>query len=165
MGKWCLHAISFIFYRIISKVASNQDRHKSSVEFDFGPNQTTHFGVTCPWVTNISHFWTWISLKPVGQYWSNFMCSVIGVGKTLHKVLRQIEAKHLVSMAAESPHWLIMGEMMSPLFLGCFNPILDILAGNEDLHKISDKFEFRPGRTTVYWVCCPWSLKNIPIDL
>ena len=34
--------------RIIIKVAGNQDRHKSSVEFDFGPNQTTHFGVTCP---------------------------------------------------------------------------------------------------------------------
>ena len=48
MGKWCLHANSFILDRIIIKVAGNQDRHKSSVEFDFGPNQTTHFGVTCP---------------------------------------------------------------------------------------------------------------------
>ena len=37
MGKWCLHAISFIFDRIIIKVAGNQDRHKSSDEFDFGP--------------------------------------------------------------------------------------------------------------------------------
>ena len=34
MGKWCLHASSFIFDRIIVKVAGNQDRHKSSVEFD-----------------------------------------------------------------------------------------------------------------------------------
>ena len=48
MGKWCLHASSFIFDRILIKVAGNQDRHKSSVEFDFGPNQTTHFGVTYP---------------------------------------------------------------------------------------------------------------------
>ena len=67
LGKWCLHASSFIFDRIIIKVAGNQDRHKSSAEFDFGPNQTTHFEVTCPWVTKISHLWTWISLKPVGQ--------------------------------------------------------------------------------------------------
>ena len=37
MGKWCLHARSFIFDRIIIKVAGNQDRHKSSDEFDFGP--------------------------------------------------------------------------------------------------------------------------------
>ena len=81
MGKWCLHASSIIFDRIIIKIAGNQDRHKSSVEFDFGPNQTTHFGVTCPWVTKISHIWTWISLKPVGQSWSNFMCSIIWWGK------------------------------------------------------------------------------------
>ena len=36
MGKWCLHASSFIFDRIIN-VAGNQDRHKSSDEFDLGP--------------------------------------------------------------------------------------------------------------------------------
>ena len=48
MGKCCIHASSFIFVQIIIKVADNQDRNKSSVEFDFGPNQVTHFGVTCP---------------------------------------------------------------------------------------------------------------------
>ena len=31
MGKWCLHASSFIFDRIVIKVAGNQDRHKSLV--------------------------------------------------------------------------------------------------------------------------------------
>ena len=65
MGKWCLHASLFIFDRIIIKVAGNQDRHESSVKFDFGPNQATQFGVTCPWVTKDSHFRTWISLKLV----------------------------------------------------------------------------------------------------
>ena len=117
MGKWCLHASLFIFYRIIIKIADNQDRHKSSMEFDFGPNQTTHFGVTCPLVTKISHFWTWISLKPVGQSWSNFMCSIIGRGERLHKVFLAAWIKTLVSMATESPYWLIMGKMMSQLFL------------------------------------------------
>ena len=58
MGKWCLHASSFIFDRIIIKVAGNQDRHKSLDEFDFGPDQTTHFGVTCPGMTKILHFRT-----------------------------------------------------------------------------------------------------------
>ena len=42
------HASSFIFDRIIIKVAGNQDRHIGLDEFDFGPDQTTHFGVTCP---------------------------------------------------------------------------------------------------------------------
>ena len=30
-----------------------------------------------------------------------------------------------------------------------------VLAGNEDMHKISDEFEFRPDRTTDYEVSCP----------
>ena len=37
IGKWCLHASSFIFDQIVIKVAGNQDKHKSSDEFDFGP--------------------------------------------------------------------------------------------------------------------------------
>ena len=37
MGKWCHDASSFIFDRIIIKIAANQDRYKSSDEFDFGP--------------------------------------------------------------------------------------------------------------------------------
>ena len=93
MGKCCLHASSFIFDRIITKVAGNQDRHKSSDEFDFGSDQTTHFGVTCPWMTKLLHVRTWISLRPVGQTWSSFMCSITGDGERLHKVLRQIGSK------------------------------------------------------------------------
>ena len=93
MGKCFLHSSLFIFDRIIIKVAGNQDRHKSSHKFDFMLDQTTHFGVTCPWMTNILHFRTWISLRPVGQSWSNFMCSITGVGERLHKVLGQIGSK------------------------------------------------------------------------
>ena len=37
MGKWYLHASLFIFDRIIINVAGNQDRHKSSDEFDLWP--------------------------------------------------------------------------------------------------------------------------------
>ena len=92
MGKCCLHASSFIFDRIIVKVAGNQDRH-NTVKFDFGLNQTYHFGVTCPWVTKISYFWTWIPLKPVNLSWSNFMCSIIGVGERLHKVFSSPERR------------------------------------------------------------------------
>ena len=33
--------------------------------------------------------------------------------------------------------------------------ILFILAGKEDMHKISDQFEFRPDQTTDYGVGCP----------
>ena len=70
MGIWCLHASSFIFDRIIIKVAGNQDRHKSLVEFDIGPNQTTHFGVTCPWVQKFHTFeleYLWSQLANLDQ--------------------------------------------------------------------------------------------------
>ena len=33
------------------------------------------------------------------------------------------------------------------------------------MHKISDKFEFRPDRTIDYGVSCPWASKKFPIDL
>ena len=44
-------------------------------------------------VMKISHFWTWISLKPLGQSWSNFICSIFGGGERLHNVLRLIGSK------------------------------------------------------------------------
>ena len=39
---------------------------------------------------------------------------------------------------------------------------LFILAGNEDMHKISDKFEFWLDRTTDNGVSCPWASKKFP---
>ena len=40
-----------------------------------------------------------------------------------------------------------MGKMMSPLFLGFFERILFILAGNDDIHESLDEFEFLPDPT------------------
>ena len=88
------------------------------------------------------------------------MCCISGVKESLHKVLGQTGSK--LWFPTESPHWLIMGKTMSLLFLGCFYPIHFILAGNEDMHKISDEFEFRPDRTTDYGVSCPWASKKNP---
>ena len=45
------------------------------------------------------------------------------------------------------------------------DPILFKLAGNEDMHNISDEFEFWPDQTTDYGVSCPWASEKIPIDL
>ena len=162
MGKGCLRVSSFIFDWIIIKIAGNQDRHKSSVEFDFGPNQTTHFGVTCPWVMKISHFWTWISLKPAGQFWSNFMFSIIGMWERLHKVLGLIGSKLWFPCQQKVPIDLYCGKWLH-LFSVVLYPILFILSGREDMHKISEEFEFRPYRTTHYGVSCPCGLKNFPL--
>ena len=165
MGKCYLHASSFIFDWIIIKVAGNQDRHKSLDEFDFGPDQTAHFGVTCPWVTKILHFRTWISLRPVGQSWSNFMCSITRGVEKLHMVLRQTGSKLWCPWHQKAPIDLQWEKWCLHLFSVAFDPILFILAGKEDMHKNSHEFEFRPGWTTDYGVTCPWASKTFPIDL
>ena len=46
-----------------------------------------------PSVRRRPHFQTWISLKSVGQSWSNYMCSITGMGERLHQVLGQIGLK------------------------------------------------------------------------
>ena len=40
MGKWCLQTSSFIFYRILVKLARNQDRDKISVRILAGSDQS-----------------------------------------------------------------------------------------------------------------------------
>ena len=52
---------------------------------------------------------------------------------------------------------------VSTCFSVAIDPILFILAGKEDMHKISDEFEFPPDRTTDYGVSCSWASKNFPI--
>ena len=61
----------------------------------------------------------------------------------------------LVSIATDCFHRVIMGKTVSPHFLGCFYPILFILAHNKDVLKISDEFEIRPDPTTHCGVSCP----------
>ena len=128
IGKCCLHASSFIFERIIIKVAGNQDRYKSSEKFDFGSDQTTHFGVTCPSMMKILHFRTWISLRSVGQSWSNFLCVASlrgggggGVEKDCIMFWGRLDQNSGVH-GNRKPHWLTIGKMVSPPFLGCFWP-------------------------------------------
>ena len=58
-----------------------------------------------------------------------------------------------------------MGKMVSPPFLGCFWSSPFYTCRKEDIHKILDKFEFWPDRSSDYGVSCPWASKKFPIDL
>ena len=53
----------------------------------------------------------------------------------------------LVSMATESAHRVITVKRCLHFFSAVFHLILFILAGNEDMHESSDKFEFQPDWT------------------
>ena len=47
-----------------------------------------------------------------------------------------------------------MEKLRHHIFSAVFDRILFILAGNEDMHKSFDEFEFRPDLTTNYGVSC-----------
>ena len=46
--KRCLQLFSVTFDWIFVKLAGNEDRHKSSNEFEFGPDRIIHIGVIRP---------------------------------------------------------------------------------------------------------------------
>ena len=54
-----------------------------------------------------------------------------------------------------TPIDLYWGKTVSPFFLGCFCPIILILAGNEEINKSLEDFECWPNLTTHYGVSCP----------
>ena len=138
MGKCCLHASPFIFDWIIIKVAGNQDKHKTWMSLIFGPDQTTHFGVTCLWMTKILHFRTWISLRPVGQSWSNFMYSIAGVGKGCIMFWGRLDQNSGVH-----------GNRKPPL---TYN-------GENGVSTFSWLPNFGPNQITHFGVTCPWVTK------
>ena len=155
MGKCCLHASSFIFDQIIIEVAGNQDRHKSLDKFDFGPDQTSHFGVTCPWMFFICFFFKFYTLE-LEYLWGQLanleiLCvSSLGVRKGCIMFWGRWDQNSGVH-GNRKPPFTYNGEngvsTFSLLLLIQFF-ILFYYAGNEDMHQISDEFEFRPDRTT-----------------
>ena len=63
----------------------------------------------------------------------------------------------LVSMVTDIFQRVIMGKTASPRFLSCFNQILFILAGENDIHvhKSLHEFRIRPNPITDSRVSCP----------
>ena len=58
-------------------------------------------------------------------------------------------------MATDSSHRVILVKTASSRFLECFDRILFILAGNDDMHESLDEFEIWLDLTTDYGVSCP----------
>ena len=61
----------------------------------------------------------------------------------------------LVSMAMNSSYRVMMGKMFEHSKAFVFDRIFFILAGNKDIHYISNKFKIRPDRTNDCGVSCP----------
>ena len=81
-------------------------------------------------------FKLFISLRPVGQSWPNFMCSITGGGERLHNVLRQIGSNSGFH-GNRKPLMTYNGKKKClHLFSVVFDPILFILAGNMDMQNL-----------------------------
>ena len=117
MGKWWFHASSFIFYWIITRTGI-----KAWTSLISGWIRLLTFWVSCPWMTKTLHFRTWISLRPFGQSWSNFMCSILRVGKGCIMFWGRLD-QILVSIATKPP-LTYNGENGVLVFSVAFDPIL-----------------------------------------
>ena len=80
------------------------------------------------------------------------MCSIIGVGERLHMIWGRLD-QNSGFYGNRKPPLTYKGENDVSTFSRLFF-ILLIFAGNEDMHKISDEFEFRLDRTIDYGVSC-----------
>ena len=58
-----------------------------------------------------------------------------------------------------------MGKWCLQASLFIFDPMVVKLAGNQDSHKISNKFEFRPDHMSHFRVICPWEQIKFSIDI
>ena len=77
--EWRIFLYYNIFYTFLAHLSRRFTRWAYSIPM------VRHPSVVCP------HFQTWISLKPVGQSWLNFMCSITDVGERLHKVWGRLD--------------------------------------------------------------------------
>ena len=73
----------------------------------------------------------------------------------MYKSLNEFEIRPDASTGFHGNHTVIMGKMLCPLYRLHFDRIFLILAGNEDIHNISNEFEIRPDRTKDCRVSCP----------
>ena len=179
----------------IMKVAGNQDRHKSSDKFDFGPlvsmaHLYLFWNEIWPW--HIGLRWVIVALCAtcLVYQWSvvHLLSSIVIV------IVHTFKLECLWSQLANIDQilWVASlgwgkgcirfwdrldqnsgfhGNRKPPLTyngkndVSTFSRLFLMLAGNEDMHKISNKFEFRPDRTTDYGVSCLWASEYFPIDL
>ena len=162
MGKCCLHVGSFIFDRIIIKVAGNQDRHKSLDEFDFGPDQTTHFGVTCPWMTKFYTFeleYLWGKLTNLNQF---FCVASLGVGKGCIMFWGRLDQNSGVHGNRKPPLTYNGENGVSTFSRLLLIRSFFILAGNEDMHKSRTSSNFGQVGPLTTELAALERLKNFP---
>ena len=159
MGKILSGGCDLNFDRIFVEHACNKDSHKISDEFDIGP-RTIHFGVTPPCVMKLFPIGWRKCCREGSAFTFNRMSSLLQVTRTAMK-------SRTISNFGQIRHFRVSKKTIFVIVRSLFrlNQIFMRLADNQDRHKISNKFEFRPDRTSDLGVTCPLVPKNIILDL
>ena len=159
----CHHVISVDIDPIFFKLAGNKDMHNIMNEFEFRPDRTTDYGVSCPWAykkyphrhNGENGVSTFSLLFLIGSFWY-FHVTRTSIKAWMSSNFRQIrllttELAALERLKHQCLHFFWVG----------IDPILFKVGGYIDMHNILHEFEFWPNGTTDYGVSCPWASKKM----
>ena len=123
--------------------------HKSLDGFEFRPDPSTDYGVSCPSASKKIDITTFSPLLLIRSF------SNLQVMRTCIKVWMSLNLGQIPLLTMELAALEHLKNQRHHFFSVAIDPILFKLAGNEDMHNILDEFEFRPDVTTDYGVSCP----------
>ena len=139
-------------------LAFDKDMHESLNEFKFQPDTTTDSGVICPWASEKLMYDVVKTLAPsflIGSFsflqvtWTTIksrMSSKFGQIRPCTAELAALDGLKIISINYK---WEKCCDYSSA-FIFDWNRF--ILAGNKDMHKSLNEFEFQPDPTTDYGV-------------
>ena len=158
------HFFSVAIDPILFKLTGNEDMHNILDEFEFRPDLTTDYGVSCPWASEKipidfngkNEVITFSRLFLIGSF------SYLQVMRTYIKAYMRLNFGQILPLTTELAALERLKNRCHHVISVDIDPIFFKLAGNKDMHNIMNEFEFRPDRTTDYGVSCPWASKKYP---
>ena len=125
--------------------------HKISDKFEFLPDRTTDYGVIRPWA---------FPLTLNGENGVSIFSQLLWIqtSSNLQEMRTGIQPRTGSNFGRIWPVILeLIKKRCLQLFSVTFDWVFVKLAGNEDRHKSSNKFEFGSDRIIYFGVICPWA--------
>ena len=160
----CHHVISVDIDPMFFKLAGNKDMHNIMNEFEFRPDWTTDYGVSCPWaskkyphrlIMGENGVSTFSLLFLIGSFW------YFHVTRTSIKAWMSSNFRHIRLLTTELAALERLKHQCLHFFSVGIDPILFKVGGYIDMHNILYEFEIWPNGTTDYGVSCPWASEKL----
>ena len=151
----CHHVISVDIDPIFFKLAGNKDMHNIMNEFEFRPDRTTDYGVSCPWASKKYPYRPYNGENGVSTFSLLFLIESFWYFHVTRTSIKAWMSLNFLKWDLTLAHWTQVSDR-------CPLGYLFKLAGNKDVHNIMNEVEFRPDRTTDCGVSCPWASKKYP---